>query len=170
MRIGLEISVIHRQQKSKRQNLLKKLIRISLICCENLIVLNFKKQKGIDNLSQKNVFFKRFFFKYKNTTDQGSVNFLLSHEDDPRDSVEDEETDLEEGGVDWEVIELIQTGLQAVSQVSTFIQELSAPSNAFSDVLDFEIEINKFFGLNQGKEIFSLAVKERVDSLSDEYF
>jgi hypothetical protein len=29
------------------------------------------------------------------------------------------------------------------------IKELSAPAEAFSDVLDLEIEINEFFGLNE---------------------
>jgi hypothetical protein len=30
-----------------------------------------------------------------------------------------------------------------------FIKELSAPAEAFPDVLDLQIEINEFFGLNE---------------------
>ncbi len=51
-----------------------------------------------------------------------------------------------------------------------FIKELSAPAEAFPDVLDLQIEINEFFGLNERQDFFSITVEEWVNFLSDKDF
>jgi hypothetical protein len=51
-----------------------------------------------------------------------------------------------------------------------FIKELSTPPEAFPDVLDLEVKIDEFFGLNEWQDFFSITVEEWVDFLSDKDF
>ena len=58
--------------------------------------------------------------KLKNTPIM-SVYLLLSHKEDPSDSVNDKETDLEKSCIYRKIVQLVEIGLKTVTELLAFV-------------------------------------------------
>ena len=58
--------------------------------------------------------------KLKNTPIM-SVYLLLSHKDDPSDSVNDQKTNLEKSCINRKIVQFVETGLKTVTELLAFV-------------------------------------------------